>query len=59
MGFRFSRRRSIGKGWWVGLSKSGPSIGRRVRRGGVSVNRRGVGGSLRIVKGLSYIFRRR
>ncbi len=59
MGFRFSRRKSLGRGWWIGLSKSGPSIGRRGRRGGVSLNRRGAGGSLRIAKGLSYIFRRR
>lgn len=59
MGFRFSRRKSVGRGLWVGLSKSGPSIGRRGRRGSVSVNRRGVGGSLRIMRGLSYLFGRR
>lgn len=59
MGFRFYRRKSLGRGLWVGLSKSGPSVGRRGRRGGVSVNRRGVGGSVRIMRGLSYLFGRR
>jgi hypothetical protein len=59
MGFRFYRRKSLGRGLWVGLSKSGPIIGRRGRRGGVSLNRRGVGGSVRIMRGLSYLFGRR
>ena len=59
MGFRFYRRKSLGRGLWVGLSKSGPSVGRRGRRGSVSASRRGVGGSVRIMRGLSYIFRRR
>ncbi|HEX8101554.1 MAG TPA: hypothetical protein VF533_03005 [Solirubrobacteraceae bacterium] len=59
MPFRFSRRKSLGNGFWVGLSKSGLSLGRRGRRGSVSVSRRGVGGSIRLMKGLSYVFRRR
>lgn len=59
MAFRFYRRKSLGRGLWVGLSKSGPTVGRRGRRGSLSVNRRGVGGSARIMRGLSYIFRRR
>ena len=59
MGFRFHRRKSLGRGLWAGLSKSGPSIGRRGRRGSVSLNRRGIGGSVRLMRGLSYIFRRR
>lgn len=59
MGFRFSRRKSLGGGFWAGLSKSGPSIGRRGRRASVSINRRGVGGSVRLMKGLSYAFKRR
>lgn len=59
MGFRFQRRKSLGRGFWVGASKRGPSVGRRGRRGSVSVNRRGAGGSLRILKGLSYLFGRR
>lgn len=58
MGFRYSRRKSLGKGFWVGISKSGPSIGRRGRRGSVSVSRRGLSGSVRLLKGLSYVFRR-
>ena len=59
MPFRFSRRKSLGGGWWVGLSKSGPSIGRRGRRGSVSLGRGGIGASVRLLKGLSYVFRRR
>jgi len=59
MPFRFHTRKSLGKGFWVGLSRSGPSFGRRGRRGSVSVNRRGVGGSIRLLRGLSYVFRRR
>jgi hypothetical protein len=59
MGLRFSRRKSLGRGFWVGASKSGLSVGRRGRRVSVSANKRGVGGSLRIARGLSYLFRRR
>ena len=58
MGFRFSRRKSLGNGFWAGLSKSGPSIGRRGRRASVSIGRHGPSLSLRLAKGLSYIFRR-
>jgi hypothetical protein len=56
MGFRYQRRRSLGNGFWVGLSKGGPSVGRRGRRGSVSMSRRGPRASVRIAKGLSYIF---
>ncbi len=59
MGFRLYRRKSLGRGLWLGLSKSGVSGGRRGGRGSVSVNRRGLGGSLRVMKGLSYIVRRK
>lgn len=59
MPFRFYRRKSLGNGLWVGLSKRGPSIGRRGRRGSVSLSRRGIGGSIRLMRGLSYVFRRR
>lgn len=59
MGFRFQRRKSLGRGLWVGLSKTGPSIGRRGRRISVSANRRGAGGSVRVLRGLSYLFGRR
>ena len=58
MGFRYSRRKSLGKGFWIGMSKSGPSIGRRGRRGSVSLSRRGLSASVRLLKGLSYVFRR-
>ena len=59
MPFRFYRRKSLGRGLWVALSKSGPSIGRRGQRMSFSLGRRGLGGSVRLAKGLSYIFRRR
>jgi hypothetical protein len=59
MGFRFSRRKSVGGGLWVGLSKSGPSVGRRGRRLSLSASRLRAGGSVRVLKGLSYVFGRR
>jgi hypothetical protein len=59
MSFRFSRRKSLGRGLWAGLSKSGPSVGRRGRRISVSASRRGASGSVRLLKGLSYLFGRR
>ena len=59
MPFRFYRRKSLGRGFWVGLSMTGPSFGRRGKRVSRSANRRGVGGSVRLLKGLSYVFRRR
>ena len=59
MPFRFSTRKSLGKGFFVGLSRSGPSVGRRGRRGTVSVGRHGITGSVRLLRGLSYVFRRR
>ena len=58
MPFRFSRRKQLGRGLWVGLSKSGPSIGRRGKRVSVSLGRRGPSVSVRLLKGLSYLFRR-
>jgi hypothetical protein len=58
MPFRFSRRKSLGNGLWVGVSKSGVSAGRRGRRVSTSVGSRGPRGSIRLLKGLSYIFKR-
>jgi hypothetical protein len=58
MPFRFSTRKSLGGGFWLALSKSGPSVGRRGKRVSTSLSRRGPSASVRIVKGLSYIFRR-
>jgi hypothetical protein len=58
MPFRFQRRKSLGGGFWIGLGKSGPSFGRRGRRVSASVSRRGPSASVRLIKGLSYIFRR-
>jgi hypothetical protein len=57
MPFRFSRRKSLGNGFWVGVSKSGPSVGRRGKRFSASVSRRGPSASVRLLKGLSYVFR--
>jgi len=57
MGFRFYRRKSLGNGLWLGMSKSGLSAGRRGKRGSVSTGSRGPGASVRLAKGLSYIFR--
>jgi hypothetical protein len=58
MPFRFSRRKSLGNGFWIGASKSGLSAGRRGRRVSASVGGRGPSVSVRIAKGFSYVFRR-
>ena len=39
MGFRYTRRKSLGRGLWVGMLRSGPSVGRRGKRGSLSVGR--------------------
>ena len=59
VGFRFYRHRSLGSGFWAGLSKSGVSVGKRGRGGSLSLGGRGHGGSVRLGKGLSYVFRRK
>jgi hypothetical protein len=41
------------------VESRGVSVVRRGKRGSVSVNLRGVGGWLRFMKGLSYLFKRR
>lgn len=55
MGLRFHRRRSIAKGFWIGVGKSGPSVGRRKGRFSASLQTRtarlrqaGEGGDLRV-----------
>jgi hypothetical protein len=58
MPFRYYRRKSLGNSFWVGLSKSGLSAGRRGRRVSGSVGSRGPRASIRLLKGLSYIFKR-
>lgn len=57
MPFRFSRRKCLGGGLWIGVSRSGLSAGRRGRRISASVSRRGPRASVRLLKGLSYVFR--
>lgn len=58
MSLRFRRRKSLGGGWWLGMSKSGPSVGRRGKRFSASVGRRGPSLSVRLAKGLSYVLRK-
>jgi hypothetical protein len=58
MPFRYQRRKSLGNGWWVGISNSGPSVGRRGRRVSASLSRRGPSLSVRLLKGLSYRLRK-
>jgi hypothetical protein len=55
VGFRLYRWKSLGRGFWLGLSKSGPSFGRRGKPLSASAGGRGVGGSIRLMKGLSYM----
>jgi hypothetical protein len=59
MGLRFYRRKSLGRGFWLGLSKSGLSLGRRGKPASASIGSRGAGGSLRLMRGLSYVFRKK
>jgi len=58
VGFRIYRRKSLGNGHWLGVSKSGLSAGRRGRPVSLSFGRRGLGGSVRLAKGVSYLFGR-
>jgi hypothetical protein len=58
MPFRYYKRKSLGNGFWVGMSKSGMSAGRRGRHASTSVGPRGPRLSVRLLKGLSYIFKR-
>lgn len=57
MGFRYQRRRSLGKGWWLGVSSGGLSVGRRGKRVSGSLSRRGPNLSVRLGKGLSWFKR--
>lgn len=54
MGFTFQRRKKLGKGTNLNLSKSGASVSKKAGR--VTVNSRGRG-SVRIAKGLSFRFK--
>jgi hypothetical protein len=54
MPFRFYRRKSLGGGSWIGLSKSGLSAGRHAGRLSWSVGSRGPRLGVRLARGLSY-----
>ena len=54
MGFVFSRRKSLGRGLNLNLSKSGASMSKKAGR--VTMNSRGRG-SIRLFKGLSFRFK--
>ncbi|HET7736882.1 MAG TPA: DUF4236 domain-containing protein [Nocardioidaceae bacterium] len=54
MGLVFSRRKRIGKGLNLNVSKTGASVSKKVGR--VTVNSRGRG-SVRLFKGLSLLFK--
>lgn len=51
MGLQYRRRKNLGLGTILNVSKRGASVSKRVGR--VTVNSRG-GGSVRIAKGLSF-----
>jgi hypothetical protein len=53
MGFIFGRRKSLGKGKTLNVSKSGASVSKRAGR--VTLNSRGRG-SIRIAKGIRFKF---
>lgn len=56
MGISYRRRKSLGSGTFLNLSKSGASVSKRIGR--VTLNSRG-GGRIRIAKGLSFRFGKR
>ena len=56
MGFQYRRRKSLGHGTHVNLSKSGASLSKKAGR--LTLNSRG-GGSFRIAPGLSFRFGKR
>lgn len=51
MGLQYRRRKTLGTGSWLNVSKRGGSVSKKVGR--VTFNTRG-GGSIRIAKGLSF-----
>jgi len=57
MGLRISRRVSLGDGWHVNVARRGVSLSKRTAAGTVRVGRRGVGGSVRIARGVSWRWR--
>jgi hypothetical protein len=57
MGFRIYKRKSLGGGFWLGAAKTGLSVGRRGRPLSVSTSGRGPRASVRVLPGISYIFR--
>jgi hypothetical protein len=59
VGFRIYKRRSLGGGAWLGLSRAGLSVGRRGRRLSSSLGRTGSRTTLRILPGISYVFRKK
>jgi hypothetical protein len=56
MGLNYRRRKRLGAGSWLNVSKRGASVSKRVGR--TTFNSRG-GGSFRIAKGLSFRWGRR
>lgn len=56
MGLVYRKRKSLGAGSWLNVSKRGASVSKKVGR--VTLNSRG-GGSIRIAPGLSFRFGKR
>lgn len=54
MPFQYRKRKSLGKGVGLNLSKSGVSVSKRGKRGSVTMGRKGPSASVRIMKGLSW-----
>lgn len=60
MGLRVNRRIGLGKGFSLNVGKTGVGLGKRGRRGSLSANTRGrAGGSVRLLRGVSWMFGRR
>lgn len=56
MGLRIYRRKNVGRGGWLGMSKSGPSAGARGGRVSLSLGSRGPRASIRLARGIWHVF---
>lgn len=59
MGLRINRRIGLGKGASLNLGKRGVSVTKRGMRGSVGFGRAGGRGSVRIMRGVSWLFGKR
>lgn len=54
MGLRINRRIGLGRGVGVNLGRTGASVTRRSALGSIGLGRRGLHGSIRLARGISW-----